>query len=138
MSGWQPQQYDPSQQQPAPQSGPWAESGGGNAYAPQPYRPQQPAGYGQQQPQPYYQQQRPASRGAGLTAAGAFWYILQCIAFGAGYFAKVPAKKALQDFGMAQMTAAEQFWYVLMCIGFGAGYFAKLPVAKALSEMQRR
>lgn len=50
----------------------------------------------------------------------------------------MPAKKALQDFGMAQMTAAEQFWYVLMCIGFGAGYFAKLPVAKALSEMQRR
>ncbi len=40
---------------------------------------------------------------------------------------KVPAKKALPDFGMAQMTAAEQFWYVLMCVGFGAGYFAKLP-----------
>ena len=138
MSGWQPQQYDPNQQQPASQSGPWAESSGGNAHAPQPYRPQQPAGYGQQQPQPYYPQQQPAPRGAGLTAAGAFWYILQCIAFGAGYFAKVPAKKALQDFGMAQMTAAEQFWYVLMCIGFGAGYFAKLPVAKALSEMQGR
>jgi hypothetical protein len=120
MSGWQPQQYDPRQQRPG---------------AP-PYQGQQPdpwnagTGYG---PQPPVQR-----RATGLTAAGAFWYILQCVAFGAGYFAKVPAKKALQDFGMAQMTAAEQFWYVLMCIGFGAGYFAKLPVAKALSEMQRR
>ena len=137
MSGWQPQQYDPRQQQSASRQDPWAENSAGNGYAPQPYRPQQPAGYGQQ-PQPYYQQQqRQAPRGNGLTAAGAFWYVLQCIAFGAGYFAKVPAKKALQDFGMAQMTAAEQFWYVLMCIGFGAGYFAKLPVAKALNEMQR-
>jgi hypothetical protein len=30
-----------------------------------------------------------------LTAAEQFWYVLQCIAFGAGYFAKVPVKKAL-------------------------------------------
>ncbi|MGH3304624.1 MAG: hypothetical protein ACRDOK_23685 [Streptosporangiaceae bacterium] len=71
-----------------------------------------------------------------MTSAASFWYILQCIAFGAGYFAKVPAKKALQDAGMAEMTSWERFWYVLQCIPFGAGYFAKLPVAKALSEMQ--
>ena len=28
-----------------------------------------------------------------LTAAESFWYVLQCIAFGAGYFAKVPVKR---------------------------------------------
>jgi hypothetical protein len=70
-----------------------------------------------------------------LTTAEGFWYVLMCIGFGAGYFAKIPAKRALQDFGMAQMTAAESFWYVLMCIAFGGGYFAKIPVKKALSEM---
>jgi hypothetical protein len=70
-----------------------------------------------------------------LTAAEQFWYVLQCIAFGAGYFAKVPVKKALSEAGLAQMTGAEQFWYVLQCIAFGAGYFAKVPVKKALSEL---
>jgi hypothetical protein len=70
-----------------------------------------------------------------LTAAEQFWYVLQCIAFGAGYFAKVPVKKALSEVGLAQMTSAEQFWYVLQCIAFGAGYFAKVPVKKALSEL---
>src|SRR6266568_6930300 len=70
-----------------------------------------------------------------LTAAEQFWYVLQCIAFGAGYFAKVPVKKALSEVGLAEMTGAEQFWYVLQCIAFGAGYFAKVPVKKALTEM---
>jgi hypothetical protein len=70
-----------------------------------------------------------------VTAAEQFWYVLQCIAFGAGYFAKVPVKKALSEVGLAQMTGAEQFWYVLQCIAFGAGYFAKVPVKKALSEL---
>ena len=70
-----------------------------------------------------------------LTAAEQFWYVLQCIAFGAGYFAKVPVKKALSEVGLAQMTGAEQFWYVLQCIAFGAGYFAKVPVKKALTEL---
>jgi hypothetical protein len=32
-----------------------------------------------------------------LTAAEQFWYVLQCIAFGAGYFAKIPVKKALTE-----------------------------------------
>jgi hypothetical protein len=70
-----------------------------------------------------------------LTAAEQFWYVLQCIAFGAGYFAKVPVKKALSEIGLAEMSGAEQFWYVLQCIAFGAGYFAKVPVKKALTEM---
>ena len=144
MSGWQPQQNEPGQQGPAAgpyggqQGDPWGPGGGyspqGGQQLPEPYRDPQV-------PQPQYQQQyQPAPRQApsGLTPAGSFWYVLQCIWFGAGYFAKVPAKKALQDFGMVQMTAAEQFWYVLMCISFGAGYFAKLPTAKALSEMQYR
>lgn len=74
-------------------------------------------------------------RKAALTTWEGIWYVLMCIGFGAGYFAKVPAKKALHDFGLTEMTGAEQFWYVLMCIGFGAGYFAKIPTAKALSEL---
>jgi hypothetical protein len=61
-----------------------------------------------------------------------------CISFAAGYFAKIPVKKALSDFGLAEMTAAEKFWYVLMCIPMGAGYFCKVPVAKAIEEMQRQ
>jgi hypothetical protein len=161
MSGWQPQEYDPRRQGPAmpPQWGqqpdPWGASTGygpqGQQQLPAQYRDPRPPQQPYQAPQQPYQalpqqfqapqqftQPRHAARASGLTAAGSFWYVLQCIAFGAGYFAKVPAKKALQDAGLARMTAAEQFWYVLMCIGFGAGYFAKLPVAKALSEMQRR
>jgi hypothetical protein len=148
MSGWQPG-YDPGQQGPAtpPQWGQQPDPWGGSAdRGPQGQygAGQLPAQYGDPRPMPQQYQapqqpvQFPGSRAGGLTAAGSFWYVLQCISFGAGYFAKVPAKKALQDAGMVQMTAAEQFWYVLMCIGFGAGYFAKLPVAKALSEMQRR
>jgi hypothetical protein len=77
-------------------------------------------------------------RKTSLTAAEQFWYVLMNIGFGAGYFAKIPGKKALNDFGMVEMTAAEKFWYVMMCIPMGAGYFAKVPVAKAITEMQRR
>ena len=139
MSGYQPRQYDPRQ--------------------PQGYDPRQ---YGEIQPQQQYrrpvpplpdetaaamrahqeqyrqqpqQQYAPAPRKASLTAAEQFWYVLQCIAMGAGYWAKIPAKKALSDFGMAEMTGAEKFWYILMCCAFGAGYLAKVPTAKALSEM---
>jgi hypothetical protein len=70
-----------------------------------------------------------------LTAAEKFWYVLQCIAFGAGYLSKVPVKKALSEAGLAEMTGAEKFWYVLQCIAFGAGYLAKVPVKKAFSEL---
>ena len=139
VSEWQSPQHDHGQQQQraaATTGQPWQQA--------QPYAQPQ---YGQQQyGQPQYQQvqaydphQPVASAQAqgriGLTGAQQFWYVLQCIAFGAGYFAKIPAKKALADFGMAELTSAEQFWYVLQCIAFGAGYFAKLPTAKALSEM---
>jgi hypothetical protein len=106
-------------------------------YPPAQVYPQQPAQYGDSRQVPAYPQatQTPtARRGVSLSAAASFWYILGCIAFGAAYFAKVPAKKALAEAGMAQMTAPEKFWYVLQCIAFGAGYFAKLPVKKALSE----
>jgi hypothetical protein len=107
--------------------------------APAGYPPQPPASYddGHQTGSSYHQQTAPPrvtrSR-VSLSAAASFWYILGCIAFGAMYLAKVPAKKALSEAGMCEMTAAEKFWYVLQCIAFGGGYFAKLPVKKALSE----
>jgi hypothetical protein len=72
-----------------------------------------------------------------MTSAASFWYVLECIAFGAGYFCKVPVKKALADRGLWTMTTAEQFWYVVECIAFGAGYFSKIVIAKALSELDQ-
>ncbi len=44
------------------------------------------------------QQQVASVRRLMLTGAEKFWYVLQCIAFGAGYFAKVPTRKALSPF----------------------------------------
>lgn len=76
-----------------------------------------------------------AARKTALTTWEGIWYVLQCIAFGAGYFAKIPAKKAMHDFGLTEMTGAEHFWYIVQCILFGSGYFAKIPTAKALSEL---
>jgi hypothetical protein len=70
-----------------------------------------------------------------LTAAESLWYLLGCVSFGAMYLAKVPAKKALAEAGLAQMTSAERFWYALQCVAFGAGYLAKVPLKKALSEV---
>jgi hypothetical protein len=79
----------------------------------QPYAQSQ---YGQQQyGQPQYQQvqtyepHQPAAaaqgqRRAGLTGAQQFWYVLQCIAFGAGYFAKLSTAKALSE--MPQFRSA--------------------------------
>jgi hypothetical protein len=32
-----------------------------------------------------------------MTGAEQFWYVLQCVAFGAGYFAKILAAKALTE-----------------------------------------
>lgn len=74
-------------------------------------------------------------RKVALTTWEGIWYVLMNIWFAAGYLTKVPAKKALQDFGLCEMTSAERFWYVLMCVWFGAGYLAKIPTAKALSEL---
>jgi hypothetical protein len=76
-----------------------------------------------------------AVKKAALTTWEGIWYVMMNIAFGAGYFAKIPSKKAMSDFGLLEMTSAESFWYVLFNIFFGAGYFAKIPVAKALSEL---
>jgi hypothetical protein len=100
----------------------------------------------QPQPQPGVQTQQvqayvPPQAGprgpyaTGLTGAQQVWYTLHCIYFGMGYLMKIPAKKALEDFGMLQLNSTEQFWYTVECIFFGWGYFAKLPTAKGLSEM---
>jgi hypothetical protein len=132
MAGWQPQ-HDPWEDDRRAGMPPAVPS----QFQQQPTHGHEQARFEPQQRQ--YQQephpQVPVLRKVALTAAEGFWYVLMCIGFGAGYFAKIPVKKALSDFGMAEMTAAEQFWYVLMCIGFGAGYFAKVPIAKAISEM---
>jgi hypothetical protein len=71
-----------------------------------------------------------------LTAMETFWYYLQCLAFGAGYFAKIPVKKALSERGLATLTAAENIWYVILCLCFGLGYFQKVVSKKALSEFK--
>jgi hypothetical protein len=76
-----------------------------------------------------------AIRKVGMTTWEGIWYVMQNIAFGAGYFGKIPAKKAMSDFGLTELTGAEHFWYIIQCIAFGAGYFAKIPTAKALSEL---
>lgn len=75
--------------------------------------------------------------GAGvITAAEAFWYVMGCISFGAYYFAKVPVKKALEEYGLVEMTTAEKFWYVCMNVSFGSGYLSKVVIKKALSEVR--
>ena len=73
----------------------------------------------------------------GFTSAERFWYLFGNIALGAMYLRKVPAKKALSEFGLTEMTSAEKTWYTILCIACGLGYFAKIPVAKAVSEMPR-
>jgi len=73
------------------------------------------------------------------TSAERFWYVIQNIAFGAGYFAKIPAKKAaIEVTGRGSLTGFENFWYVLGCIAFGYMYFAKVPAKKALVEVMTR
>lgn len=85
-------------------------------------------------PAPQTHTTTPAPRRGTLTGAETFWYVLGCIGFAASYFAKIPTKKALAEYGYGTLTGAETFWYVLMNIGFGAGYFLKVPVKKALTE----
>ncbi|MFF4548609.1 hypothetical protein ACFY1J_30985 [Streptomyces sp. NPDC001406] len=70
------------------------------------------------------------------TAAEGFWYVLGCICLGASYFAKIPVKKALSEYGLVAMTSAERFWYVVMNIAFGSGYLSKVIVKKAMSEVR--
>jgi hypothetical protein len=89
----------------------------------------------QYSPQGYQPPPRPGTATAtGFTSAERFWYLLGNIAFGAMYLRKVPAKKALSEFGLVEMTSGERTWYTILCVLFGAGYLAKLPVVKALSE----
>ncbi|MYV58001.1 hypothetical protein [Streptomyces sp. SID3212] len=71
------------------------------------------------------------------TGAESIWYLLGCIALGAAYFAKVPAKKALSEYGLVTLTGAEKFWYLVMNIGFGSGYLVKVITKKALSEVSQ-
>ncbi len=77
----------------------------------------------------------PSVRKAALTSWERAWYALMNVALAAGYLHKVPAKKAMQDFGLAEMTMAEQLCYGIECLCFGAGYLAKLPTARALSDL---
>jgi hypothetical protein len=69
-----------------------------------------------------------------LTGAERFWYAAMNIAFGAGYFAKIPVKKAAAELGNIELTGAESFWYAFMNVAFGAGYFAKVIAKVALAE----
>jgi len=98
--------------------------------------------------QPGHRVQRQSSgKRYSIRGAESFWYVLGCIAGGAAYFSKIPAKKAASEvmselqldgqgpsYGYS-LKGAEGFWYVLMCLGFGAGYFAKVSVKKALWEV---
>jgi hypothetical protein len=77
----------------------------------------------------------PSVRKAALTTWEGAWYALMNVALGAGYLRKVPAKKAMQDYGLVEMSTAEQLCYGLECLCFGAGYLAKIPTARALSEL---
>ena len=70
-----------------------------------------------------------------MKSAETFSYVLQCLAFGSGYFAKVIVKKAMSEASAVELTGAEKFWYVLQCLAFGSGYFAKVIVKKAMSEV---
>ena len=70
-----------------------------------------------------------------MKSAETFSYVLQCLAFGSGYFAKVIVKKAMSEVGPTKTSAAEGVWYVLQCLAFGAGYFSKVISKKAISEI---
>jgi len=72
-----------------------------------------------------------------MTAMERFWYVLENIAFGAGYFMKLPAAKALDEVhGTHNVNGMARFWYVLGCIvALGGPYFAKVPVKRALEQL---
>jgi hypothetical protein len=152
QQGWQQGQPPPRQDQYGQQQQ------GGQPYQGQPQYGQQAAArpqeayrdQGEMQPaaQPGHRGQRqPSGKQYSIRGAESFWYVLGCIAGGAAYFSKIPAKKAasevmseLQLDGQGpshgySLKGAEGFWYVLMCLGFGAGYFAKVSVKKALWEV---
>ncbi len=70
-----------------------------------------------------------------MTSAECFWYVVQCLWFRAGYFAKLPTARALTDAGAYVMTSAGNFWYIVHSLPYGWAYFMKVPVKKALSEL---
>ena len=72
-----------------------------------------------------------------MTAMERFWYVLENIALGAGYFLKLPAAKALDEvYGTNNVNGMARFWYVLGCIvTLGGPYFAKVPVKRALEQL---
>jgi hypothetical protein len=104
----------------------------------------------EEQPQPEPQAVPRAPRNVGLSGAERFWYVLGCVAAGAAYLLKLPAKKAAAEiltelhrdgggpggpgsgYGLG---GAETFWYVLLCFPFGGAYFAKVSAKRALWEM---
>src|SRR5579862_6413287 len=109
MSDWQSQGYDPARRQQPATPPQWAQP---EHRRPMPALPDETAAAMRAHREGYQQQPRASvPRKTGLTAAEMFWYVIGNIAFGAMYFAKIPSKKALSDFGMAEMTAAESFWY---------------------------
>jgi hypothetical protein len=70
-----------------------------------------------------------------MTAAERFWYVLWNIGFGAGYFAKLPIAKAIDEVdGTHLVKGWAKFWYVLENIAFGAGYLAKVIAKRALEQ----
>jgi hypothetical protein len=88
-----------------------------------------------------------AQRNFGLRRGEPFWYVLGCVAAGAAYLLKLPAKKAAAEIltelhraggGPGEgygLGGAETFWYVLLCFPLGGAYFAKVSAKKALWEM---
>jgi hypothetical protein len=73
-----------------------------------------------------------------LTAMERFWYVIENIALGAGYFAKLPAAKAFDEvYGTHEVDGMARFWYVLFNIlPPGGMYLAKVPVKRALEQLR--
>lgn len=69
-----------------------------------------------------------------FTGWARFWYYLGNVFLAASYFAKIPARRALEQAGVGRLTGAERFWYVIENIPLGAGYFAKIIVARAIAQ----
>jgi len=74
-----------------------------------------------------------------MTTWERFWYTLQNIGFGFGYFTKLPAAKALDEVnGTRNVKGWAAFWYYLGCVWFGASYFMKVPVKRALEQVHQQ
>ena len=96
---------DSYRSQPQPTFTPAVQAGQHRQPARHAHRAQVPAPWQEQPPSRQEQSYGRAARKTGLTAAEKFWYVLGCLYFGAAYFAKIPAKKAMEDFGLAELTS---------------------------------